>query len=562
MNVFLFFVTVLLSSFSLASATFRHEIIAKVKNGTYAGVHSEKYNQDFFLGIPYAQPPVGDLRFRVTQSLNSSWEDAREATQYSKECVGYGSDQWNYETSEDCLYLNVVRPSGLDYTKLPVAFWIHGGGYFEGGAPDQRYNLSFMIENSVKLGKPVIGVSINYRLAGWGFLNSDEIVGSGNTNLGLRDQRLAMHWVKENIESFGGDASKIVIWGESAGGSSVGFHLTAYNGRDDDLFRGAIMESGNPVPYFTLNGTQAYQPLYDNVTASTNCSDAIDTLQCLRTVPYAVLNAAFNRTGYTTGFHPVVDGDFIQKYPSIGLAEGAFVQVPIISGTNSDEGTSFGPRGVDTTDDFFNYLVTDQTPRAVSPEFAEKILEAYPDDPSYFIPSTDYLPANARLPATYGAEYRRSSAYYGDAVFLANRRQTCEYYAAAGQPVYSYRFNALPAGNNAITGVGHFQEIAFVFLNLDGIGYEPAAEPPFQNKTQSYRDLARLMDSSWISFVSSLDPNDWEGRGDVPPWPKYELDDPKNIVFDANVTSFVEADTWRKEGIKLINDNSAAVYHR
>lgn len=121
------------------------------------------------------------------------------------QCYGYGSDQWNYPVSEDCLYTNVIRPAGCEDDALPVAFWIHGGGYYQGGGVDQRYNLSFMVENSVKIGKPFIGVSINYRLSAWGFLSgSEEIKESGEMNLGLRDQRLALQWVQENIEAFGG----------------------------------------------------------------------------------------------------------------------------------------------------------------------------------------------------------------------------------------------------------------------------------------------------------------------------------------------------------------------
>lgn len=100
-----------------------------------------------------------------------------------------------------------------------------------GGTADKRYNLSFIVDNSVKIGKPIIGLSIQYRLSAWGFLGGAEALAGGATNLGFRDQRLALHWIQENIAAFGGDPSQVTIWGESAGGQSVGYHLTAYNGQ-------------------------------------------------------------------------------------------------------------------------------------------------------------------------------------------------------------------------------------------------------------------------------------------------------------------------------------------
>ena len=269
----------------------------------------------------------------------------------------------------------MVRPAGFENESLPVAIWFHGGGNYQGGSADERYNLSFIVQNSVSIGKPFIGVSANYRLSAWGFLFSEQVADSGNTNLGLRDQRLALQWLQENIALFGGDPSKVTIWGESAGALDVGQHLIAYGistltsclwvfnnfnqiigGRDDKLFRAAIMESGNPVDYKSINGIDFYQPLYDDIVEQAGCSNQTDTLQCLRLVPFEQLNSVLNTTAFDQSFNPVVDGDFIQKFGSTQLAEGAFVHVPIISGANTDEGTMLGANGFNSDAEFLSFL--------------------------------------------------------------------------------------------------------------------------------------------------------------------------------------------------------------
>lgn len=186
-----------------------------LKNGSYYGVYSSVYDQDFFLGMPFAQPPVDDLRFRQPQSLNTTWTGARNATVYQPECIGYGSDQWvlGNHVSEDCLSVNVIRPAGVSSdAALPVGVFLNPGGYFEGGNSDPRYNMSFIIQQSQEMGTPFIAVSPNYRLSLWGFLYSQEVVDAGITNLGMLDQRLALHWVQENIAAFGGDPTKVTIW--------------------------------------------------------------------------------------------------------------------------------------------------------------------------------------------------------------------------------------------------------------------------------------------------------------------------------------------------------------
>ncbi|KAF2032342.1 carboxylesterase family protein-like protein [Setomelanomma holmii] len=540
---------------------------AKVKNGTYGGLYSAEYDQDYFLGIPYAQPPVGSLRFRDPVGMNSSWSDVRPATAYSGECYGYGSDQWNYPVSEDCLYINVIRPAGHEHEKLPVAFWIHGGGFFEGGGVDRRYNVSFMVQNSVNIGKPIIAVTINYRLSAWGFLSgSQELADAGTLNLGLRDQRLALHWVQENIAAFGGDPEQVSIWGESAGGASVGFHLTAYNGRDDKLFRGAIMQSGNPISYGPLLDTLGYANQYNVLIQRTNCANQTSPLECLRALPAAQLSEAINTTSTTlniTAWNPIVDGDFIQKRTSLQLEAGDFVHVPILSGANSDEGTAFSPLPVNSTEEFYAYLTNSNTRGAVPADLANQLLEAYPDDLSVNVVASL---GNQRPGPPFGAQFRRSSSYFGDQVFIAPRRKTCETWAAAGVPAYCYRFNAIPAGLPPAIGVTHFQEVSFVFYNIQGVGYLPAAVPPFTNKTESYRTLSRFMNSNWVSFVHDLDPNVWRQtyhwQGNEELWPKYDVSNALDYVFDANVTSHAEPDTYRKEGMQLINDNALEVYLR
>ncbi|KAG7429156.1 Lipase 1 [Fusarium oxysporum f. sp. raphani] len=541
-----------------------------VKNGTYIGTHSSSYNQDFFLGIPYAQPPVKNLRFNTAQSLNTTWTGKKPANSYSAACIGYGTDNAGYKnTSEDCLYLNIVRPSERR-RMLPVLVWIHGGGLVEGSAIDQRYNLSFVVRQSEAIGMPIIGISLNYRLGALGFLNSDEVAKTGNTNLGFKDQRLALRWVQENIPAFGGDPEQVTIWGESAGAFSVGAHLTAFGGRDDRLFRGAIMDSGNPVFYLPVFPAQYFQPSYEALLKMTGCNNSADGLECLRQVPIAELSKVFHASpSLWSGFTPSKDEDFIQGSGSELLSKGKFVHVPILIGTNTDEGTYFAskdptPKNISSDAEFISYLQDNQH---LPTPFIQEVLRAYPDVPSEGIPGVPTLPASYRPGYPYGSQWRRLAAYCGDSVIIANKRWTSQIWSSAGLCVYSYRFNIVPASIPGVFGASHVQEIPFAFYNHNGIGYNKenmspwnGTEEPFEDKRADYAEAARLMSSLWVSFVHDQDPNSF-GRGgcgignrSVPLWPTYTKGGKNgtNFVFSSAFEFYLEPDNFRFNAINLL----------
>lgn len=324
------------------------------------------------------------------------------------------------------------------------------------------------------------------------------------------------------------------------------------------------MQSGNPINFGPLEDPLGYADMYNELLGRTSCSNASSQLECLRQLSAEELNTAINTTSTiinVTNFMPIVDGDFIRKRTSLQLEAGEFVHVPIISGANSDEGTAFSPSPVSTTEDLYKFMTNGR--QAIPVELASRLLEAYPDDPSVNVVASL---GDARPGPPFGAQFRRSASYFGDQVFIANRRLTCETWAAAGLSAYCYRFNAIPAGLPVVIAVTHFQEVAFVFLNLEGVGYTPAAVPPFTDKSERYRDLSRFINSNWVSFVHDLDPNlwretyDWNGTEEL--WPKYDISNPLNFVFDANVSSYAEPDTYRKVGIELINANNYGVYNR
>jgi len=322
------------------------------------------------------------------------------------------------------------------------------------------------------MGKPVIVVSINYRLSGWGFLASKEVVKEGSTNAGLYDQRLALQWVHENIHAFGGDPRKVTIWGESAGAVSVGYHTVAFNGRNNDLFRAAIMESGNPlgapIPGIHELETYGLQGWYDAAVNATSCHNANNTLECLRRAPFEALNQTFAEN---YAWLPILDGEFLTKLPSDSHKQGHAVDIALLIGTTTDEGTIDGitPRGTLHHDGDIRDWLGRFRPN-LSQKQIHELMQLYPDDPAQGSPfntgSKRYLKA--------GLQYKRGAAIAGDLFFIAGRRGTTKYYAMRSNitknPLYSYRFDQAPwAGileDVAVqepVGVAHYTDVS---LNL------------------------------------------------------------------------------------------------
>ncbi|KAH6849893.1 Alpha/Beta hydrolase protein [Chaetomium sp. MPI-CAGE-AT-0009] len=557
--------------------------VVKVKNGTYAGIHSTEFKQDFFLGMPYAQKTP---RWTVSQPLNSSWDGVRNATAYPKHCIGFGPDDIGYELSEDCLYLNVIRPAA-DTAGLPVAVWIHGGGLFMGGSADTRYNLSFIVQNSVQLGTPMIGVSLNYRLSAFGFPCGKQVLDAGLGNLGFKDQRLALRWVNENIAAFGGAPDKLTIWGESSGAESVSAQTLAYGGRDDGLFRGVIGQSGYGgfIARYpgNLDDTEFQQATYDALVKNTTCRDTVGTaasLECVRNLPLNELTLALNGTGNAGPWPPIKDGDFIADYPSKQFREGRFPKVRILAGCNTDEGSSFsqgyGPKGgdagINTDAEMRDAIASVVGPNAEKTlgktvdQIVGEMIALYPNIQAVGIPSLDRWPAiqpGDSVAQSRGVQYRRAAALFGDLKMQSSRRRANIAFAAQGLPSWSYRFDVVMPGLPGHVGATHFQEVAFVFDNTRGDGY---ASNPF-NGSQALISLAKTMSTAWVNFVTAQDPNGPKGL-DLPggaKWPIYNATVGggvgQNIVWtDKGEGSYVEMDSFRAEGMSYLIENSQAIF--
>ncbi|XP_063763739.1 cholinesterase-like [Eleginops maclovinus] len=308
-----------------------------------------------FLGIPYGKPPVGKLRFRAPEPVER-WERVKDATELPNSCYqlpdttfpGFqGIEMWNPNTpiSEDCLYLNVWSPS-FNKTQskpsplAPVLVWIYGGGFCSGTSSLDIYNGHFLTKS-----EDVVVVSMNYRLGAFGFLS---IPDNKNTqsNVGLLDQRMALNWVANNIAAFGGDSSKVTLFGESAGSVSVGLHLLSPGSQS--LFHRAVMQSGTPnAPWAMISKEEAWSRSMKLATLlGCPTSPPADMEACLQKVdPHQISLNQFDVLVQPSfiglPFVPHVDGDFLPDKIEVLLRTGKLPKKEVLFGINKDEGTYF-----------------------------------------------------------------------------------------------------------------------------------------------------------------------------------------------------------------------------
>jgi para-nitrobenzyl esterase len=477
----------------------------KTTQGEAAGKLIMDGTQKAFLGLPYAAPPTGELRWKAPQPP-SAWEGVRDATKFGARC-----EQWHVWNdyifldsgpSEDCLYLNVYVPAAAKQaSKLPVMVWIHGGGFIAGAGSEPRYT------NSALPSKGVILVTLNYRLGLFGFLAGEDLArenGGHAGNYGLMDMTAALRWVKANIGAFGGDAGNVTIFGESAGSFAVNALTAApearglfnkFIGESGALFGGAISASASP------ERGKRDQGWVDAL--------GVKNLAELRSLPVEKLLEAAQKKG-SIGFSVAIDGQFLVEPIPETYAAGRQAHVPSIIGWNRDERA--GTLSKDMTAEKWKAYAKEHYG-----ERADQFLAAFPAG------SDEQAVRSADDFTTY-------------AMIAGGTWKWAEAQSKTGQsPVYRYRFDRpAPPEENHPQGkyAFHSDELEYVFGTLDvrhGAVWHPED-----------RTLSAEMVTYWTNFARTSDPN---GKG-LPAWPRYDKEQ-KVIHLDSPIS--VTPDTTRAE---------------
>ncbi|KAG3015603.1 hypothetical protein PC121_g3012 [Phytophthora cactorum] len=471
--------------------------IVTVKNGSYHDVYQSTYDQDLLLGMPYAQPPVNRLRFQNPVPLNTTWTDSTSTASWAR----------FYDGSA------MQAVIAADVRKKLIA-----DAHSAGTLTSDRDLAGVATESRNVLLHPVQGQTlVLQREVGHGSL----VHGSArHETKGLKtvveahaDDRLA------GCHSFLYDVRQIIarVTGTALDKTSA---VNPHTDRQSITF-GDVARTNHVDGQTVLRNDVVQHPL----------------------VPVETLSSIFNSSvASSASYRPIVDGDFLTDVGPALLMEGKFVHVPILHGVNNDEGTAFGAGGgtVNTTEEFVSFLIDTM---AETDETVAILTEAYPDIPAVGIPGT--------LHGRPAADSGYTSALPRTVVMRSCTPLMSEIWAANDLP--SYSFNVLTAGNNEYVGATHFTEVAFLFYNLLGDGYNNSvATDPFLDKPESYKQLARVMTRMWASFIVHENPN--QNGATALEWPEYTSDDAQNVVFDANVMelAYVAPDTYRAEGIAYL----------
>ncbi len=480
----------------------QNPIQVKIENGIIEGIHNTDVGLDMFLGVPFAKPPVGELRWKAPQPAEN-WDGVLETETFGNRPVQtnvwgdmiYRSDKM----SEDCLYLNVWTPINRGDKLLPVLVYFYGGGFVAGEGSEPRYDGASMAQ------KGIVTLTVNYRLNIFGFLAHPELSAeapyNASGNYGLLDQNLALIWVKANIKAFGGDPDKITIAGESAGSISVSSHMASPLSRD--LIAGAIGESGaaiNPTHYpRTLEEAENTGKEFVEKAGY----NSIEDLRALSTEELFKLYNDSKRFGFPT----VIDGYFFKESLPETFNAGKQAQVPLLLGWNSAEitGMAFMQGAAYTTENFI-----------------EKVEQTYPNDYKNVLKL--YPHSNAKDVEISATELAsdRFIVYSTWKWFDLHRKNS-------DQPVYRYLFSKVrPAGSNPEPiGAPHASEIEYCMGNLPLIDVYPWTDEDYK--------VSETMENYFANFIMTGNPN---GTG-LTKWPVAEPNDntPSIMVIDVDSKS-------------------------
>lgn len=438
---------------------------------------------DIFKGIPFAKPPVGPLRFQSPQE--NKWTGVFNATQFGHQCPQISSSTNKPVGNEDCLTLNIYRPSNVS-AKLAVMVWIHGGAYVSGGGA--------MYDSRVlSLREQVLVVTINYRLGILGFFNVHDTNTKGN--YGILDQIAALRWVKKNIDAFNGDPNKVTIFGESAGSTSVSLLSVSPLIKNEGLFIRTISESGvasNPWAIYDAKGEK--QSML--VGSETRCPWKGEKLvECMKKIPQnEILQTQLkNRAFIQLMVCPHVDKHLFQELPSKLQAQGKLVPSvnELMIGHNSNEGTMFVGSLITANKARLEKTINDSIPllNLVSPNtFRSAAMFEY----------AKYTANNSAM-----NWFDSSADYLGDLYFVRDVNKIVKSFASHGKKVYSYEFTHLPKHlRRPWWKVSHALEIEFVFGG-------PLVEIPgflMANFTKDDKIVSANMMKMWGNFAKNGSP--------------------------------------------------------